>query len=101
MMTLNPNNAMVVIGRKTGADKINIGKAVLNEEPVKEFIERMKAQGYDINTTENGVEITGDNLDVNALSDELKKLARPLSEAEWLKICEEHGINPGIRRDTV
>lgn len=80
-------------------DKVVIGKSVLNEEPVKEFIERMKAQGYDVNTTEYGVEITGDNLDVNAHSEELKKLARPLSEAEWLKICEEHGINPGIRSD--
>ena len=81
-------------------NKIVIGKSVLNQEPIKEFIEHMKAQDYDVNTTEYGVEITGDNLDVNALSEELKKLARPLSEAEWLKICEEHGINPGIRSDT-
>lgn len=81
-------------------NKVVIAKSVLNEEAINEFIERMKAQGYSVSTTEYGVEITGDNLDVNAHSEELKKLARPLSEAEWLKICEEHGINPGIRSDT-
>lgn len=80
-------------------NKVVIGKSVLNEEAIKEFIEHMKAHGYSVSTTEYGVEITGDNLDVNAHSEELKKLARPLSEAEWLKICEEHGINPGIRSD--
>lgn len=81
-------------------NKIVIGKSVLNEEAINEFIERMKAHGYSVNTTECGVEITGNTLNLNEHSDELKKLARPLSEAEWLKICEEHGVNPCIRSDT-
>ena len=100
MMNLKPMDGTPATGRKLGADKIVIGASVLNQEPIKEFIERMKAQGYNVQTTEDGVEITGDTLDVEVHRAEMEKFARPLSEAEWLKTCEEHGINPGIRRDT-
>lgn len=41
-------------------DKVVIGKSVLNEEPVKKFIEHMKSQGYIVDTTEYGVETVGE-----------------------------------------
>ncbi len=94
MMALKPNDGTQAIGRKTGFDKICIGEAVLNEEPVKEFLERMKAQGYNVNTTEYGVEITGDNLDVDADAHlaELVKHFTPVDEHTKQFIFEKYGV---------
>lgn len=92
MMTLKLYDKGSATGRKLGADKIVIGKSVLNQEPIKKFIERMKAQGYNVQTTEDGVEITGDTLDVDAHRAEMEKFASPLSDEEWLELCEKYGI---------
>lgn len=94
MMTLKPNDGKPATGRKLGFDKICIGNAVLNQEPIKEFIERMKAQGYIVNTTEYGVEITGDNLDVDADAHlaELVKHFTPVDEDTKQFLFEKYGV---------
>lgn len=94
MMSLKPHDETPAMGKKTGVDKIVIGKSVLNQKCIKEFIEHMKAQGYNVNTTENGVEITGDNLDVDADAHlaELVKLCTPVDEHTKQFLFERYGV---------
>lgn len=94
MMTLNPNDGTQATGRKIGADKIVVGKAVLNVEPIKEFIEHMKARGYNVNITENGVEISGYNLDLAAEPSiaELTKFFTPIDEKKKSELLKHYGI---------
>lgn len=66
------------IGKKTGIDKIVIGKDVLNQEFIKDFINYMKAQFFDVQTTEDGVVITGDNLEKYMYG--LESFLQPLDE---------------------
>lgn len=59
------------IGKETGIGKLVLSNPVSEIKPCKEFIERMRAQGYKVETTETGVIITGDNL--KKKYDELQK----------------------------
>lgn len=61
------------IGTKSVVDKIVIHKAVLNEKPIKEFIERMGARGFNVDTDGISVIITGDNIET--YYDEIQRLA--------------------------
>ena len=92
MMNLKPYDSRPAIGKKTGVDKIVIGKSVLNQKCIKEFIEHMKAQGYNVQTTEDGVEITGDNLDADAHLAELVKHFTPVDEHTKQFLFEKYGI---------
>lgn len=90
MMDLKPHNETPATGRKTGADKIVIGKSVLNQEFIQDFINYMKAQFYDVQTTEDGVVIKGDNLEKYLYG--LKSLCQPLDEKKKLELLEHYGI---------
>ena len=92
MMNLKPHDSTPAIGKKTDVDKIVIGKSVLNQECIKEFIEHMKAQGYNVQTTEDGVEITGDNLDADAHLAELVKHFTPVDEHTKQFLFEKYGV---------
>lgn len=59
------------IGKKTNIEKIILSNVISEFKPYKEFIERMRAQGYKVEKTETGVIITGGNL--RAKYDELQK----------------------------
>ena len=89
MMNLKPYDSMPAIGRKTGVDKIVIGKDVLNQEFIKDFINYMKAQFFDVQTTEDGVVITGDNLEKYVYG--LEKFLNPLDEKKKLELLEKYG----------
>ena len=93
MMTLNPNDGTPAIGRKTGVDKIVIGASVLNQEFIKDFINYMKAHFFDVQTTEDGVVIKGDNLEKYLYG--LKSLCQPLDEKKKLELLEHYGIEVG------
>ena len=88
-MDLKPNDGAQAIGAKTGIDKIIIGKSVLNEKPVAEFVERMRARGYDIDTDGISAIITGENLE--AYYDEIQSFAMvmtPFLEAQINELQE-------------
>ena len=74
-------------------DKIVIGKAVLNEKPIKEFIEQMVARGYNVETDGINAIITGDNLE--PFFDEIKLFVAdvtPLYEAQ-INELRERAVN--------
>lgn len=56
--------------------KIIIGASVLNDKAIKEFIEGARLEGYEVETTKDGVIITGDDL-----GPLLERLKHPLIEA--------------------
>ena len=72
------------IGTKTGIDKLVISKAVLNQKPVIEFIERMRARGFNVETDGVDVYITGDNLE--AYHSEVEMLATDITPEEKERI---------------
>lgn len=93
MMNLKPNDKGPATGKETGVDKIVIGKSVLNQEFIKDFINYMKAQFFDVQTTEDGVVIKGDNLDKYMYG--LEKFLQPLDEKKKLELLEHYGIEVG------
>ena len=58
----NLKEKMQAIRTKPTVGKIVLSDTLTEFKPCKEFIERMRAQGYKIETTETGVMITGYNL---------------------------------------
>lgn len=93
MMNLKPYGSRPATGRKTGVDKIVIGASVLNQEFIKDFIHYMKLQGYDVQTTEDGVVIKSDNLEKHLYG--LKSFVQPLDEKKKLELLEKYGIEVG------
>ena len=92
-MTLKPYDKGSATGRKLGADKIVIGKSVLNQEFIQDFINYMKANFFDVQTTEDGVVIKGDNLEKHMYG--LVKFLQPLDEKKKLELLEHYGIEVG------
>ena len=93
MMSFKPYDSMPATGRKPSVDKIVIGKSVLNQEFIKDFINYMKSQFYDVQTTEDGVVIKGDNLEKHLYC--LKSFLQPLDEKKKLELLEKYGIEVG------
>ena len=58
---------------KIRVDKVVINKTFLNEKPVNDFIERMRARGFNVETDGINAIITGD--DLGAYFDEIRQLA--------------------------
>ena len=87
MIDLKPNDGAQAIGTKTGVDRIVIGKAVLNEKPVIEFIERMRARGFNVETDGVSAIITGDNLE--AYYDEIQRFAVDVTPRYQVLINEQ------------
>ena len=73
-------------------NKIIIGASVLNDRSIKEFIEGVRLEGYEVETTQEGVIITGDDLGPllevwENIERSLETIAEHISEA-WRKLFE-------------
>ena len=77
MIDLKPQDNAQAIGTKSVIDKFVVNKRVLNEKPVIEFIERMRARGFNVETDGVDVFIMGDNIE--AYINEFKTLAELVS----------------------